>query len=116
MNKRRINWIKTLRERASITQDELAIRLQVAGFEYTRGAINNWESERNQPPLHSAPFRQAFADALRVDVRTMLKLAGYEVDKTEHSVLAEQVAYIVDNLPPDKQQLALALVEQLAKV
>jgi transcriptional regulator with XRE-family HTH domain len=116
MNKRRANWIKTLRARANITQDDVAARLQIAGFDYTRGAINNWESDRNQPPVHNAEFRQAFADALKVDVRTLLKMAGYEVDTGEHSIVAEQVAYIVDNLPPDKQQLALALVEQLAKV
>lgn len=99
-----------------MTQDDLAARLQAAGFDYTRGAINNWESGRNQPPLYDANFRQAFAEALRVNIRTMLKVAGYEVEQTPYSLYAEQAAALIDKLPEDKQQLALALIEQLVKV
>lgn len=115
MNKRQNNWIKTLRQRAQITQDDLATRLQVAGFEYTRGAINNWESGRNQPPLHDSDFRQAFAEALRVNIRTMLKFAGYEVEATSHSLYAEHAAELVDQLSEDKQKLAIKLLEQLSE-
>jgi len=111
-----MNWIKTLRQRAQITQDDLAARLQSAGFNYTRGAINNWESGRNHPPLYDAQFRQAFSEALRVNIRTMLKVAGYEVEQTPYSPYAEQAAVLVDQLPEDKQQLALALIEHLVKV
>jgi transcriptional regulator with XRE-family HTH domain len=109
------SWLKSLRESAFINQDDLAARLQVEGFDVTRASVSHWETGRHEPPLQDPEFRRALSRALRVNVRTILRLAGYEVDEQQHSVLAERVANLVDQLPTDLQELALRLVEQLAR-
>jgi len=109
------NWLRQSRERLNLTQDEIAARLQLAGFDFTRGTISHWENGRHELPMHDSLFRQALAEALRLDVRTMLRLAGYEIQEVYRSEAAERVAHMIDQLPPDKQELAVRLVEQLAK-
>jgi transcriptional regulator with XRE-family HTH domain len=108
------HWLRTLRQRAQLTQEELATRLETEGWSTSRSAVNNWESSKSEPPLSDPQFRQALSNALRVKVRLLLKYAGYEVDTEYHSVVSEQIATLVDQLPADKQELALKLVEQLA--
>ena len=109
------NWLRELRSKRNLTQDDLVAQLQLAGFSYTRSSINNWENGYNPAPLKKKEFRVALAKILGVSVRTLLKKAGYEVEVDEHSEIAEQVAIIIDQLPEDKQQLVLRLVEQVAK-
>lgn len=111
---RKTNWLKTLREQNRITQDDLTARLQTEGFDVSRSTIAGWELGK-QPPLNDPVFRQALSRALRVNIRTILKLAGYEVEQENHSIWAEQAASLIDQLPPEKQELALRLVEQLAR-
>ncbi len=109
----KINWLKTLRQQNRITQEDLTARLQTEGFDVSRSTIAGWEMGRNLPPLEDPMFRQALSRALRVNIRTILKLAGYEVDQESHSTWAEQAASLIDQLPPEKQELALRLVQQL---
>jgi len=109
------NWLKESRERLNLKQDDIAARLQLAGFDFTRGTISHWENGRHELPMHDAAFRQALADALRLDERTMLRLAGYQVQEVRRSEAADRVAHLIDQLPPDKQELAVRLVEQLVK-
>lgn len=108
-----MNWLKKRRKELNFTQEDIAARLQLLGFQYTAGSISHWEQERHSPPLDDPKFSSAMADALQISVGTLLTLAGYDVGKKTHSETAERVAFIVDKLPPDKQQLALKLVEQL---
>lgn len=108
-------WLKECRERLELRQEDLATRLQLAGFDVSRGSISNWENGRYDIPIQDTKFRQALADALRLDVRTMLRLAGYEVNEVYRSEAAERAANMIDRLPPEKQELALRLVEQLVK-
>lgn len=96
------HWLKRLRQDANIGQEELAARLQLAGQDYSRSSVNAWENGYSEPPLKNSKFRQALADALHVDVQTVLKMAGYEIE-TEHSEYANHVAAIVDRLPEEKQ-------------
>ena len=110
------SWLKQLRESLGMRQEEFAARLQIEGLDITRAAVSHWENGRYQIPLENPDYRRAIAKVLRIDIRTMLKLAGYEVDGDVHSILAEQVASIVDQMPEDKQKMVLNLVEQLAKV
>lgn len=109
------HWLRNLRKQQGLSQEDLAARLQLGGFSYTRGSINNWENEYNPPPLHNPEFRFALAQALKVNVHTLLRLAGYEVEELHRGEIAERVAEMVDQLPADKQELALRLVEQIAK-
>lgn len=66
-------------------------------------------------PLDNVEFRQALANIFNIDIKTLLKLAGYEVDSKPHSDEAERVAYLIDQLPPDKRNLAVRLIEEMAK-
>lgn len=108
-------WLKTLREQAQITQEDLTARLQVEGFDISRSALASWESGRYDPPLHEAEFRRALSRALRVNVRTILRLAGYEVDDQQHSIFAEKAAMIIDQMPEEKQAAVVQLIEQIAR-
>lgn len=96
-------------------QEEFAARLQLEGLDISRAAISHWETGRYQVPLDNPEVRHVIAKVLRVNIRTLLKLAGYEVDNGVHSIYAEQAAILIDQLPADKQELALRLLEQLAK-
>lgn len=113
--KPKTNWLKTLRENRGYTQEEFTAQLQLAGLDYSRSAVSSWESERVDVPLNSVEFRQALANILNMDIKTLLKLAGYEIESKAHSDAAERAAWLIDQLPPDKQDLAVRLVEELAK-
>lgn len=113
--KPKTNWLKTLRENRGYTQEEFTAQLQLSGLDYSRSAVSSWESGRVSAPLNHVEVRQAIANILRIDIKTMLKLAGYEVESKPHSEEAERVAYLIDQLPPDKRNLAVRLVEELAK-
>lgn len=105
-------WLKDRRERLHLSQEELASRLQVEGFDLTRATVSHWENGRYQPPLNDAAFRRSLAKILRISIKDMLISAGYEVDQDERSQAAERAAYILDQLPPDKQHLALDILER----
>lgn len=105
------SWLRTYRNKLRITQEELAARLQTRGFEYSAGAISHWEKGRYKPPIHNEEFRNVLASILRITPQEMLSAAGYETEQ-EHSEAGERAATILDRLPPDKQQLALSILEQ----
>lgn len=109
-----MNWLRKRREQVGLeTQEDLASQLQLEGVTITRASISHWENSRNKPPLDDPQFREALAKVLRLSQPELLKLAGYEVSKTRYSDAAERAAIIVDELPPEKQDLAIRLLEQL---
>jgi transcriptional regulator with XRE-family HTH domain len=107
-------WLKKRREQLGLNQEQLAARLQVAGFDVTRASISHWEVGRHDPPLDNAEFRKALAQALRISASGLLKMAGYEVT-TDMSDNAKQAAEIIDQLPEDQQLLALGILEQILR-
>lgn len=109
------NWLKQNRQKLGLSQEELTARLQVAGIDVSRGTVSHWENGRYKIPLENVEVRQALANIFNMDIKTLLKLAGYEVESKPHSEEAERVAYLIDQLPPDKRNLAVRLVEELAK-
>lgn len=106
-------WLKQRREQLHLSQDELASRLQVEGFDLTRATISHWEVGRYQPPLNDANFRRSLAKILRMSIKDVLVSAGYEINQDDRSQAAERAAYILDQLPPDKQHLALDILERI---
>lgn len=110
-----MNWLKQRRNELRFTLDDLAAKLQLEGISISAGAISHWENNRHLPPLDDMDFRQALANSLKVDVSTLLKMAGYEVSQ-KHTDTGEKAAYLVDKLPPEKQKLALNILELLAEV
>lgn len=109
-----MNWLRKRREEVGITsQEELAEKLQLDGFSFTRASISHWENGRNNPPLDDPEFRRVLAKILRVSQPDLLRLAGYEVDRVSRTHEAERAAYIVDQLTPEKRDLAVRLLEEL---
>lgn len=109
------NWVKNRREIVGISQEELAARLQRSGFDISRATVGHWEQDKYLPPLGNPQFCKTMADILLVSVKDLLAMAGYDLAEKQHSLEAERVAYLVDQLPPDKRNLAVRLVEELAK-
>ncbi len=107
-------WLRERREQLGLNQGDLAARLQVAGFNVDRSSISHWEIGKHKPPLENPEFRKALAQALRVSIPTLLKMAGYEI-AVEYSDDARLAAEIVDQLSPARKKLAINLLEQLLK-
>jgi len=105
------NWIRQRREKLKINQEELAARLQVAGFDVTRGSVSHWENGRHQPPLDDPAFIQAIGKALKMTVTEILIASGYDVRLT-YGDAARRAADIVEQLPPDEQELAVGILEK----
>jgi transcriptional regulator with XRE-family HTH domain len=109
-----MTWLRQRREQLHINQEELAARLQLAGFDIARSSISHWENDRFKPPFNDPEFTKAFASVLKLSVNSMLKQAGYEI-VTDLSENARHAAEIVDSLPADRQRLAIGLLEQLQR-
>lgn len=102
-------WLRERRKELHLSQEELAARLQVRGFDLTPGAISHWENGRNIMPIEQTDFRQALAASLNLSVRELLKRAGYEVLRTARTDEAEIAAEIIDQLDSEHRKLALRL-------
>lgn len=110
-----MEWLKKRRKQLGLSQEELANRLQLAGYGASRSSVGQWETGHARPQLDNPELVKALSLAVELDINTVLRLSGYNV-VTNHSSTAERIATLVDQLPEEKQQLALALVEQLVKV
>lgn len=108
------HWLKQLREEADLTQDELAARLQLEGHKATRSAVGNWETGRAPVPIKDLEFVKSLASILRVTENQVMLMAGYRVG-SKHTQVSERIANMVDDLPPDKQDLALRIIEQIKR-
>lgn len=109
-----MNWLRQRRQEIGITvQEDLATQLQLEGVNVTRATISHWETDRNKPPLDDGQFRQALAKVLKLSEPELLRRAGYQTSTIGHSEAAQIGADIIDHLPPDKQDLAVRLLEQL---
>lgn len=111
-SKQSMSWIKSRREKLDLTQEELAARLQLQGIEASRSAVSAWEIGRNTPQFNEPTVLVAFARALKLSETEVLKLAGYNT-QTTHSAQGERAAYIVDQMPDDRRDLAIKILEQL---
>lgn len=105
------SWLRTYRKKLSLTQDDLAARLQVSGFEVTPAAISHWETGRYNPPLHNIEFRNVLASILKISPQELLAAEGYETEQ-HHTKAGERAADIVDSLSADQQELVLGILEQ----
>lgn len=104
-------WLKNRRQHLGMSQEDLAARLQLAGFDFERSTVGHWEQARYRPPFENPSFVKAMSEILDLPIPKMLYMAGFEI-QTTHGELAEQAAYLIDSLPPDKQKLALRILEQ----
>lgn len=111
----KMHWLRHLREQSQISQEELVARLQAEGFEVTRAALSHWETGRTQPPLDNPKLRQGLAHIFHISVFDLLTEAGYELLQPDQSQNAKRAAYIIDQLPPERQKLAISVLEQFLR-
>jgi len=110
------NWLRERRVILGIkTQADLAERLQLAGLEVTPGAVSHWENGRYHPPLEDVDSRRKIAEVLNWTEPELLQAAGFSVN-FQHTQPGHRAASIVDNLPPERQRIALELLDVLARV
>lgn len=108
-----MNWLKERRKELKLTLEDVAMKLQLEGFDFTPGAISHWEHERHQPPLGDEKFRRALSKILRLNVRKMLQLAGYEVYEPLQSSISEQISFIVSDMSIEEQKTALRILKAM---
>jgi transcriptional regulator with XRE-family HTH domain len=108
-------WLKERRKQINISQKDLAVRLQANGYNVSESAVSHWETGRYAMPLEDVGFRKALGDALNMSIKSILERSGYEISQ-RYSEQAMRAAEIVEKLSPDRQQLAMGLLEQLARV
>ena len=107
------HWIKHKREALRLSQEDLAARLQVQGFDITRGTVSHWETGRHNPPLDNPEFAKALAAVLRMTTTELFNSAGYNLFDDNLSELARKAAVIVEQMPPEKQSMAIGILEQI---
>jgi transcriptional regulator with XRE-family HTH domain len=105
-----MKWIRDRREQLRMTIDELVAKLELEGVSYTAGSVGHWESGRRNPPMHDRKFVRALASALKLDVPTVLRLSGFEIN-AQHSEIAERLANIADKLPEEDKLHLLMIAE-----
>lgn len=106
-------WLKQRREELQLSQEELTKLLNDKHHLLSRSAVSAWENSRSGPSLDDKDYRNYLARALQLDVTELLRRAGYEVLPSKHTNEGERAAFIVDQLPPSKRELALKLLEAL---
>ena len=106
------NWLKARRRQINISQEELAARIELEGFEASQKSVSSWETGRHTPNLGDPAFLAALAKALRMSVYALLVAAGFQVNERGHTEAGERAAFIVDQLSEEKRELALGILEQ----
>jgi transcriptional regulator with XRE-family HTH domain len=105
-------WLKLRRKEINISQDELALRLQLAGQNISRGTVSHWEIDKTPIPLKEPEFANALANALELPVMDLLQRAGF-IQSSELSLEASRAAAIVEALPPERRKAAIGILEEL---
>lgn len=108
-------WLKKRRVELNLSQDELAKRIQIAGYDIGSSTVSHWENGRYKMPLNEPDAREAIAVALELSVPDMLLMAGYEI-ATNFDESAQRAASIVQNLPPDAQRAAVDQLRVLERL
>jgi transcriptional regulator with XRE-family HTH domain len=107
-----MRWLQDRRKQLGYTQEDLARMLQIVGYDVGRSSSSQWETGIAPAPIGDALFVNELATILRIDVVTLLSFCNYDV-KTSMGEIAGRVARLVDTMPPDKQELALRIIEVL---
>src|SRR5262245_28469767 len=107
--------IRERRELLGLSQGELAAQLQAAGLDVTRATVSHWETGRYSSPIDCARSIIILANILKIPVSDLLKVAGYEVDISEYGESARRAAFIVEQLSPEIQQVAIEQLQVLQR-
>lgn len=100
-------------QKMDISLSDLEARLNLYGYKVTKGAIGHWVTGRRKLPLKDTRFVEVLARSLEMSTNEMLEQMGFIATDDDWSPTVQRIAAIANQLSPDKQKLALKLVEQL---
>jgi transcriptional regulator with XRE-family HTH domain len=103
-------WLKQLRERQKMSQEELAARLQLKGFDVSRGTISHWEQGRYKIPLDNPEIINALSAVLDVDVIEILASAGYQISIDGLSEIEKQALEVIRSKTLEQQQRIIEII------
>jgi hypothetical protein len=107
-------WVRVRRKEVGIpTVVELTRLLQLEGLDVARSTVSAWEVGPNSPQLEKPEVRTALMRVLKLSESELLSRAGFKSSDHHRSEAAEVGADIINELPPDKQDLAVRILEQL---
>ena len=83
-------YIRSRRKGLDISQEALAARLSISGYDCTESAVSHWEHGRAEPPIENPVFANALAIALEVNPSDLVRATGVFAipPEVEESVLA----------------------------
>jgi hypothetical protein len=93
----------------------LQARLAEQDYNVTRAAVGHWVLGSRKPPIGDKEFMEILARALEMNYADLWEQTGLYTPLEERSPTAQRIAEIVDRMPPEKQDLALRIIEELAK-
>lgn len=82
-------WIRTMRERQNLTQEELLAAFKREYKPVAKSTLSAWETETANPPLQDNTFVEATARIFNVSVAEVLKGSGYNLGTAYESELDE---------------------------
>jgi transcriptional regulator with XRE-family HTH domain len=109
-----MNWLKQRRRELHLSQEELSIQLQLAGFDVSRATVSHWETGRNTIPLDNPNFVEALANSLNMGIMELLASAGY-IKYSKFGEDATKAAALVDSMPASRRKMAVGILEQLLR-
>jgi transcriptional regulator with XRE-family HTH domain len=108
-------FLRIERVRNHMSQAELAARMTELGEETSAARVGHWETGRNTPPMDNQHFRHVLAIALRMGENEMLTELGYVLPEGQFSSKALYAAQIIDALPNEARDIAMEILEVLAR-
>ncbi|MBK9745783.1 MAG: helix-turn-helix transcriptional regulator [Chloroflexi bacterium] len=109
------HWLSVRRRELGISQDELAVRLQIAGLDFVRSTISNWERGRANPPLDDPEFRRVLANVLELTLDDLLQRGGYIVKQEEVPEDEVRLVVIYRQLSKQEKQFLLNMAVEILK-
>jgi transcriptional regulator with XRE-family HTH domain len=103
-------WLKEYRERQKLSQEELAARLQLKGFDVSRGTISHWEQGRYKIPLDHPDIVNALSDILDITVMEILSAAGYHISIDGLSEIEKQALEVMRSKTIEQQQRIVEII------
>ena len=108
-------FLRSRRQQLGISLSELSSRLALRGVSISKAGIQHWEGGRNDPPLEDELFRTALAMSLEMSVNELMSAIGYIKSVSDYDSNAMRAADIVSHMTPDKQAIAIDILERLAR-
>lgn len=108
-------FIKEQLEANEMSYADLAKALELQGYSVERQTIGHWATGKRKPPIGKDEFRRALAAALGISAEEMMVKLGWTLPNHERSPQALLAADMIDQLPEEVRDMAVELIDVLAK-